>query len=97
MQLQQKNQNLSKIAHTAIFLYTWVLLVKKITAIYKMAGKFWSLKIQPMSHLQVRGMSLNPKLIEVVQFVPVLHAKNCQFRIWPLVEKQLRHNRSGVW
>ena len=30
----------------------FILHVKTVTAIYCMAGKFWSLKIQPISHFQ---------------------------------------------
>ena len=43
-----------------------------------------------------RGTSLNPKEIVAVQFVPVQRAKNDQFRIRSVVEKQMQHNRSAV-
>ena len=58
MQLQQIYNKSSKIEDTAIFLHIWILLVKTVTAIYNTAGKFWSLKIQPMRHFQVHGTYL---------------------------------------
>ena len=33
-------------------MHKWILLVKTVTAIHNMAGKFWSHKIQPMSCFQ---------------------------------------------
>ena len=36
-----------------VFLPKWIILVKMVTAIYNMVGKYWSLKIQPMSRFQV--------------------------------------------
>ena len=50
----------------------------------------------PHVKLIKNSTSLNPKLIVAVQLVPVLRAKNGRFRIWLVVEKQLRHNSSGV-
>ena len=35
-----------------LFWHSWILLVKTVTAIYNMAGKFWILKIQPTSRFQ---------------------------------------------
>ena len=52
MQLQQTWHKSSKIAHN-FFLHILILLIKTLTAIYNMGGKFWSLKTQPMSHFQL--------------------------------------------
>ena len=41
--------------HVKLFLHIWILFFKTVMAIYNMTGKFWSLKIQPMSCLQVNG------------------------------------------
>ena len=59
MQLQQTWHNSSKIAHENFF-HIWILFINMVTAIYNMVGKFWTIKIQPMSCFQMNGTGTFP-------------------------------------
>ena len=54
-------------------------------------------KSYPKDQFYWECMILNPKLIVALQLVPVLREKIGQFRILPVVEKQMWHNRSELW